>query len=73
MICLIFKYSIDFKVYSLILKVLDKSVVRREPMSMLSLKRGIQVIYIIWLKRGCSHLVKVSYCLTRFNPYIILD
>jgi hypothetical protein len=42
----IFKY-IDFVVYSLVLKVLNKSVVCREPMPLLPFERGIQVIYIV--------------------------
>jgi hypothetical protein len=42
----IFKY-INFIVYSLVLKVLNKSIISREPMPMLSFKGGIQVIYVV--------------------------
>jgi hypothetical protein len=50
--------DIDFEVYSLVLKVLKQSVVCREPMPLLPFKRGIQVIYIVRLKRSSRHLAK---------------
>jgi hypothetical protein len=37
----ILRCNIDFEVYSLVLKVLNKSVVCRETISLLSFKRGI--------------------------------
>ena len=40
-LCSIILCNIDFEVYSCILKMLDKGVVCRESMPLLSLKRGI--------------------------------
>jgi hypothetical protein len=65
----IFKCNVDFKVYSLVLKVLNKSVVYREPMPLLSFKRGIKVIYIIWLKWGSSHLAEVRNYIAWLDSY----
>ena len=66
--CPIFK-CIDFVVYSLVLKVLNKSVIGREPMPVLPFKGGIQVIYVVQLKWDCSHLVKVCNCLAWLDSY----
>ncbi len=46
-LCSIILYNIDFKVYTCVLEMLDKSIVYRESMPLLSFKRGIQVIYIV--------------------------
>jgi hypothetical protein len=67
----IFKY-IDFVVYSLVLKVLNKSVVCREPMPLLPFERGIQVIYIVRLKRSSRYLAKVCDCLAWLDSYIYI-
>ena len=48
--------DIDFEVYSFVLKVLKQSVISREPMPLLSFKGGIQVIYIVQLKRSSRYL-----------------
>jgi hypothetical protein len=69
--CPIFK-CIDFVVYSLVLKVLNKSVVGREPMPVLPFKGGIQVVYIVRLKWDCSYLTEVGYYLTWLNSYIYI-
>jgi hypothetical protein len=64
----IFKY-IDFVVYSLVLKVLNKSVVGREPMLVLPFKGGIQVIYVIRLKWSSRCLAEVCNCLAWLDSY----
>jgi hypothetical protein len=70
---LICRHNINLKVYSLVLEVLKQSVVGREPMPLLPFERGIQIIYIIWLKRSSRHLAKVCDCLVRLDSYNILD
>lgn len=37
----IFRYNINFEVYSLVLEVLNKSVIYREPIPLLPFKGGI--------------------------------
>jgi hypothetical protein len=61
--------DIDLEVYSLVLKVLKQSVVRREPMPLLPFKRGIQIIYIVRLKRSSRYLAKVCNCLAWLDSY----
>ncbi len=61
--------NINLKVYSCILKVLNKGIIRKESMPLLPFKRGIQVIYVIWLKWGYYHLVKVCNYLAWLDSY----
>ena len=44
---LIIIYNINFEVYFVIFKVLNKGIIHRESMPLLSFKGSIQVIYII--------------------------
>ncbi len=61
--------DIDLEVYSLVLEVLKQGIVCREPMPLLPFERGIQIVYVIRLKRGICHLAKVCNCLGRLDSY----
>ena len=50
-----------------VFEVLDQGIVCRKSMSLFSFKRGIEVIYIVWLKWGSGYLAEVSHCLTWFH------
>ena len=65
----IYSRDIDFKVYSLVLEVLKQSVICREPTPLLPFKGGVQIIYIVWVKRSSRHLAKVCDCLARLDSY----
>ena len=55
--------------YSLVLKVLKQSVIYREPTPLLPFKGGIQIIYIVRLKRSSRYLAKVCDYLARLDSY----
>jgi hypothetical protein len=67
------KRNINLKVYSLVLEVLKQSVVGKEPMPLLPFERGIQIVYIVQLKRSGRYLAKVCDCLVKLDSYNILD
>jgi hypothetical protein len=66
---LIFKHNIDLEIDLLVFEILNKSVICREPMPLLSFKGGIQVIYIVQLKGSSCYLAKVCDCLAWLDSY----
>jgi hypothetical protein len=71
-VCPISRCNVNFEVYFLVLKMLNKGVIHRESMPLLPSERGIQVIYIIQLKWYCCYLAKVCNCLAWLDSYIYI-